>query len=141
MEVVQRASKMARVLFAVLAILLLIATLFSSRFFDWAGRWLAEEPSQTLQRFDVFIGWIFIFSLPILVGGFIMYMNGRRSVTSERFPPVGMCVLVDTPVETGSRAKLRGRFLQLAGFLICVVAVGFPVALWFVVRSIAEPTF
>lgn len=138
METVQRASKTARVMFAALAILMFVAIIFSKRFSVWVGRWLAEAPSQTLERFDIFVGWIAVFLLPLLAGGILTYRSGCRSVASERFPPTGMWVILDTPVETGSRARFRGRLLQYGGALMCAVALGFPFALWYIVHSIAD---
>lgn len=136
MNTFERASNVARVVYACLIILAVVAIFFSGRFFGWLGDWLAEDPDQMLERFDKFIGWLVVFSLPLAIGGIFTYRNGRRAVASERFPPVGMWVVVDTPIERGARAKMRGRLLQLAALLMCAVALGFPFSLWYIVHSI-----
>lgn len=138
MDTVERSSKKARVILAVLAILLLIAMLFSRQFFEWVGHWLSEDPNKTVQRFDIFVAWIAVFSLPPFFGGILMYRSGLRTVASERFPPIGMLVVVDTLVQTGSRARFRGRLLQLGGILMCALAIGLPIALWYIVHSVVS---
>ena len=138
MDTIERASTKARVIFAAVAVLMFAAIIFSKRFFDWVGDWISEDPNQTLDRFDVFVVWIAVFSLPLLVGGVLTYKNGSSSVSSARFPPSGMWVIVDTQVETGSRAKFRGRLLQLGGALMCATAIGFPFALWYIVHSVVD---
>ena len=130
-------STKARVVVAVLVILMFIAILFSEAVFDRVGDWIAEDPDQTLKRFDVFIVCIAVLSMPLLLGGALTFRSGSRSVAAERYPPAGMWLIVKTPVVTGPRAKRRGRKLQVAGVLMCALAIGFPLALWRIIHVVA----
>lgn len=135
---IEPASNMARVMLAALAILMFVAIFYSDTFVDKIGRWIGDEPAQALERFDILVAWLAVLSLPLLAGGILTIRNGYRSVASERFPPAGMWVIFDTPIERGSRARLRGRLLQAGGALMCLVALGFPFALWYIMHSIAD---
>lgn len=134
---VEPAKNEARIGFAVLVVLLMTVVLFSQRFFDKAGAWISEDPQQALKRFDIFVTWIGIMSIPLLIAAVFTFRSGYRSVMSKRYPPTGMWLIVDTPIQQGDRAVLRGRMMQTAGVLMGLIAVGFPIALWWIVHSIA----
>jgi hypothetical protein len=137
MSGVEPANNKARILLAALVLLMLVTVWFGNESAARITQWVAADPDRTLERFDVVIAWTAVFFLPLLIAGIVTLRSGGRAVATERFPPKGMWVIVDTPVETGSRAKLRGRLLQLAGLFLCAVAIAIPIVLRAMVQSIA----
>lgn len=135
-EEVAPASTYARIGFAILIVLMLGAILFSERFFGAIGTWISEDPEKALERFDQFVAWIGVMSLPLLIAGVFTFRSGFRSVQSGRYPPEGMWLIVKTPIQHGARAVVRGRMMQAAGVLMGIIAIGFPIALWRIVHSI-----
>ena len=135
---VEPASTKARIITAVLLVIMGIAVFFAERLFDTAGAWIAEDPEKALERFNIFIILVAAMSVPLLVVGILSIHNGARTLATNRFPPPGMWVLVDTPIESGAKARRQGRLFQVGGILLCVIAVGFPIALWSIVHSIAS---
>lgn len=135
-ETIAPASPMARVLFAAVVVVLLTAAFVGSRFLGKLNDWLVQDLDTAIQRFETLIAWLAALSLPVLIAGLFAIRSGWRSATSERFPPRGMWVLVDTPVETGARARFRGRMLIVGGFLMCAAAIGLPIVLWYIAHSV-----
>lgn len=132
------ASPLARAAFAVIVVLFVIAALGSEPFFERIGEWLAEDPDLALERVETFIAWIAVLSLPLLIGGVFVFRSGLNSIRTERFPPRGMWVLVDTRVVTGSRAVWRGRMLIVAALLLAACAIGLPAGLWYIIHAVAD---
>ena len=118
--------------------LFIFAAIGSDPFFERIGEWLAEDPDLALERVEEFIAWVAVASLPLLIIGVFVFRTGLRSIVSERFPPRGMWVIVDTPVVSGTRAKWRGRMMLVAALLIVAVAIGLPGGLWYIIHSVAE---
>jgi len=117
-------------------LLLLVGVLSSGLLFARLGGWLIEDPDRVLERIDVLLVWLAVLSLPLLVAGILTCRSGLRSIATERFPPRGMWLILDTPIETGPRARFRGRMLALFGILMVVLAIAVPAALWHIVHSI-----
>ena len=135
---IEPANPIARIAFAAIIVLFVLAAIASDPFFERVGEWLSEDPDLALARIEEFIAWVAVASLPLLIIGVFVFRTGLRSIASERFPPHGMWVLVDTPVISGTRAKWRGRMMLVAAVLIAAVAIGLPAGLWYIIHSIAE---
>ena len=135
---VEPASPLARVVFAVLIVLLGVGVFASDAYFEQIGEWISEDPDLALARVEQFIAWIAVASLPLLIAGVLVFRTGLRSVTTARFPSSGMWVLVDTPVVIGSKAKWRGRMMMVAAVLMCGIAIGLPAGLWYIIHSVAD---
>ena len=135
---VEPANPLARVVFAVLIVLLGVGIFASDAYFERIGEWISEDPNLALERVELFIAWIAVASLPLLIAGVLVFRTGLRSVASKRFPPRGMWVLVDTPVVTGSKARWRGRGMLVGAILMCGIAIGLPAGLWYIIHSIAD---
>ena len=133
---IEPANPVARVAFAAIIVLFFLAAMGSDPFFERVGEWLSEDPDLALERVEEFIAWVAVASLPLLIIGVFVFRTGLRSIASERFPPRGMWVLVDTPVILGTRAKWRGRMMLLAALLIGAIAIGLPAGLWYIIHSI-----
>lgn len=135
---IEPANPIARIAFAAIIVLFILAAIGSDAFFERIGEWLSEDPDLALERVEEFIAWVAVASLPLLIIGVFVFRTGLKSIASERFPPQGMWVLVDTPVISGTRAKWRGRMMLVAAVLIAAVAIGLPAGLWYIIHSVAE---
>ena len=135
---VEPANPLARIVFVVLIVLLGVGVFASDAYFERVGEWISEDPDLALERVEQFIAWIAVASLPLLIAGVLVFRTGLRSVTSARFPPRGMWVLVDTPVVTGSKARWRGRMMMVGAVLMCGIAIGLPAGLWYIIHSVAD---
>jgi hypothetical protein len=73
----------------------------------WAVRFLmAMEPDQALRTIKWVLVILFLGGTP---GAAYLMSLGRRILSENRFPPMGMKVLKDTPVLTGRAARIPGR--------------------------------
>ena len=135
---VEPANPLARVVFAALIVLLGVAVFASDAYFERISEWISADPDLALERVEQFIAWVAVASLPLLIAGVLIFRTGLRSVTSERFPPRGMWVLVDTPVVTGRKARWRGRMMLVGAILMCGIAIVLPAGLWYIIHSIAD---
>ena len=133
---IEPANQTARIAFAAIIVLFILAAFGSDPFFERVGEWLSEDPDLAVERVEEFIAWVAVASLPLLIIGVFVFRTGLRSIASARFPPHGMWVLVDTRVITGNRAKWRGRGMLVAALLIVGIAIGLPAGLWYIIHSI-----
>ena len=134
---IEPANPIARIAFGAIIVLFIFAAIASDPFFERIGEWLSEDPDLALERVEEFIAWVAVASLPLLIIGVFVFRTGLRSIASERFPPQGMWVLVDTPVISGTRAKWRGRMMLVAAVLIAGIAIGLPAGLWYIIHTVA----
>jgi hypothetical protein len=89
----------------------------------WAVRFLmAMEPDQALRTIKWVLVILFLGGTP---GAAYLMSLGRRILSENRFPPMGMKVLKDTPVLTGRAARIRGgTILALALVMFCLCLGG-----------------
>lgn len=137
---IEPAKPLARISCVVLVVLLVAVAFASDAFFERAGEWIAGEPDLALERVERFIAWVAVASLPLLIAGVLTFRSGLLTLSSERFPPYGMWLVVDTPVVTGSRAKWRGRMMLVGALLMMAIAISLPAGLWYIIHSIAAST-
>lgn len=136
LDTIEPASRIAQIAVAAFALLLIALALSINPLLDRLGTWATEDPQRALERVETLVAWLAVISLPLLVAGVFTCRSGLRSIAAERFPPPGMWLIVDTRIETGSRARFRGRMLVLGGVVMSVTAVSVPAVLWYIVRSI-----
>ncbi len=136
-EELERASAPARVAFAFVAALLFAVMLASKPLFGAIEEWIGADPDRAFERVEMMIFGLALVSVPFLILGMVNLHFARRSIDTERFPPEGMPVIVDTPIVRGSKAVSRGRAMRVGGVLICIIAIGFPLALWLIVQRMA----
>lgn len=117
---------------------MLIAMIIGKPLFDSMGDWIGEDPEIAFERVELLILGMAIVSVPILVVGMMTVYHGSKTMDTERFPPAGMLVIADTPILRGREARRRGRVFQIGGVLICIIAIGFPLAFWLIIRRLAE---
>ncbi len=137
MDEIAPASNKARILMLATIVVLGLGVFFREQLFGWIGPWLTEDPDLTLQRFDMLMVGLAACSLPLAGAGAFTIRTGVRAVNSQRFPPEGMWLVANTKIERGRPAVRRGFLMQVGGVLMILVAIGFPIALWYIVHSIA----
>ena len=135
---IQPANHYARIALVVVAVAFILVAAIGAPYLERLNEWIGDEPDKALERVDTMIAWLAVLSIPLLFVSVFTCRSGLRALASERFPPRGMWVVVDTPVVTGRTARFRGRMMFFAGLLMGIIAVGFPVALWYVIHSVAE---
>lgn len=116
--------------------LLLIATLFSQKLFIRFTDWVAEDPEQIEERINYLIGVIAVAFAPLFLCGYYAWKTGSVIVAAKRFPGPKMKVIFDTVIVKGQQAVLRGRLMQLVGAILWVIAIGFPIAFGYIIKSI-----
>ena len=134
----QQASRGAQIGVVVLFALIAAATLFAGEYSDRVGDWLAEDPAALPEKIELFMLGISVLSVPLLAVGIMYIYYGSSAVDSERFPPNGMQVIKDTPITRGADARSSGRRMQVGGVLLSVIAIGFPVTLYVILRRLVE---
>jgi hypothetical protein len=87
----------------------------------WMKRYLETlEPRRGLRLITWSLALIFLSILPICV---FIFLQGRKIMRSERFPPPGTKVIRDTEVIRGERAIARGRLLVGAALVLACLAL------------------
>lgn len=137
-EEFQKTSTGARIGFGVLATALFVAMIFGRPLYDSMGDWIGEDLELAFERVELLILGMAIVNVAILAVGTMTIYQGSKTMDSDRFPPVGMLVIADTPIIRGREARRRGRMLQLGGVLVCIIAIGFPLVFWLIIRRLAE---
>ena len=135
---IQKASVGARIGLGVMVVAFFLAALLGQPYLDNLGEWIASDPEQAFERVYLMILVVSVFSVPLLAVGLMYVYLGSRAVSTERFPPEGMSVIVDTPIKRGREARSSGRRTRIGGVLLVILAIGFPAALYVIVRRLAE---
>ncbi len=105
----------------------------------WIGSHMTGQPEEDLRR----LGWVFYGVLgamalfPVLSGMRVATI-GREIVRTERYPPPGRPVIVNTPIRTGPPARRRGQILVALGALLVACGIGLLVVGHALIRSAAS---
>ncbi len=107
---------------------------FQDEFQSWLERNIDFLIENTLIIF--LASWILV--SPILGAGTYLLLIGNRTVRTQRFPPPGLAVVLDTHILEGSKGCQRGRVIQLLSLLLLFSAAAIPFVMWHVFRSLAS---
>lgn len=108
-----------------LFIILLVMALAGAAAIVWLvpallGHLESVEPEKALRVVVMALSILFI---PVAVFGLTIVLLGRRTLSSERFPPPGVKVIRDTVVLEGREARRRGYILTVLGFLLILLSL------------------
>lgn len=92
--------------------------------------WFLEAPERLSEKLNWMLAALAVLSLPLLFGAAHLWRLGQSVMEAGRFPPPGVAVVRDTPVITGAKAVLRGRFFKFAALILAACAVAVPTVLW-----------
>lgn len=121
-EKLERADRKERIRWF---IILLVMALAGAAAIVWlgptlTGRLESAEPEKTLRVVVMALSILFI---PVAVFGLTIVLLGRRTLSSERFPPPGVKVIRDTVVLEGREARRRGYILTVLGSLLIILSL------------------
>jgi len=109
----------------VLLLALLLSPMINS-FKAWLSNDLVplEERMQSLKQIFIAI------CLPLITMGLWIIYIGQQTINSQQFPPANTKTLRKTRVLQGSKAVVRGHFLQVGGGIITVLAILMLSTIW-----------
>ena len=114
-----------------IATLLGVCAILAFEYFqDDLRSWLERNIDYLLRNTVVVVLWAVVFALPLFAAGIYLFLLGKHTVRSQRFPPPDTAVTRDTRVLKGLRATRRGRIIQLLSLLLLVAAAMLPFVIW-----------
>lgn len=94
-----------------------------------------QDPANAVDELARLVGYLaFAISGPLVAFSAYGYWIAYRVYADQRFPPVGMAVVRDTPIIEGQAARRRARLLAALTTALLVASVALPVTL---VRAVA----
>ena len=78
------------------------------------------DPKTAFLIIDVTLALIMLSMVPV---GLYLFKLGRTIIKHECFPPPGMKVIKDTPIDKGKKAKVKGQILVYISILFMVVGL------------------
>ncbi len=120
------ATRMHAMIVLVLAIgAAILARHYVGLFLDDVDAQAVENPELALRRLKALLVILaMLMSCGLLVLATVVVWIGRRSAISDRFPPPGLPVLVDTHVRRGAAARRVARIGYAGGIFLALSALG-----------------
>ncbi len=140
-QIVIKADKKYRKKILLIALILVILgfvllTYFRSRLTEISI--LAENSPETAiqnmkRTFFIIFMIMFIFGLGLCL---YLFKLGRSIIESRQFPPPGIKVLRNIKLETGEKAKAKGKLLQVLSVLFLMLSVIIPLLVFLALRNL-----
>ncbi|HHE39271.1 MAG TPA: hypothetical protein ENL20_11965 [Candidatus Cloacimonetes bacterium] len=139
-QIIVKADKNYRKKILLIAFTLIVIGFFLLRYFQALLNRLStlaeESPGLAIKKAENSLKIIFFVMFLLSLGlCFYLYRLGTSILKSEQFPPPGIKVIKDTKLETGRKARSRGRMLQVLSILFLMMGVLVPITVSLILRN------
>lgn len=140
-QIIIKADKKYRKRILLVALILVIIGFFLIQYLQTLSNklsTLAEKFPERVIREAVNSFKVIFFVMFLLSLGFCIYLYrlGTSILKSGQFPLPGMKVIKDTKLETGEKAKSKGRLLQIMSVLFLMMSILVPVMIFLTLRNL-----
>ena len=140
-QIIIEADKKYRNRMLLVALILIIIGFFIIQYFQTLSNKLSalaeESPELAIQKaensFKIIFFVMFVLSLGLCI---YLFRLGTSILKSGQFPPLGIKVIRDTKLETGKKAKSKGKLLQIFSVLFLLMSILVPIMVFLTLRKL-----
>ncbi len=139
-QIIIKADKKHRIKILLVALILIIVGFFLLQYFQILLNKLStlaeESPELAIQKaentFKIIFSIMFLLSLGLCI---YLFKLGTLIVKSGQFPPPGLKVIRDVKLETGQKAKSKGRIVQVLSVIFLMMGIIIPIMIFLTLRN------
>jgi hypothetical protein len=129
-----QARRTAMVIVGVASVAGLLLIVLARQFRPELEAWVTADPAPRIRV--IFGAMTLLTAGPVLGMAAYLWQLGQRTLRSGRYPPPGLRVTRDTPVESGRAATTIGKMFRMLAVALASAAVLLGVLLWWLLFSL-----